>query len=224
MAIANLQNVISTGAATLAIAVPGVTAGSLLVAGATVSANATMTFSDNNGGTWATAGTYFDTTAAAVIAIGFAMNVASGSPTVTCTPSTGTAFKAIGVGEFSGAATSSALDNTPAGNHQAPSTTHTATSVSPSQAGCLVVMIEVIDLAAPTMTVGSGFTLLGYNSGAPLFLEFQIQTTATPVAPTATCSPSGDAGMMTAVFRPASGAAVTPPSPVMSNRAWAYSY
>jgi hypothetical protein len=204
MAIAKLQNNITAATSGT---LTGVSAGSLLVACSAVLVSTSVTFSDNNGGTWATAGTFFDASVGATIAIGYSMNHNAGSTTVSFSASAGP-FPSLALVEFSGAATTSALDNTPAGNHVTASTTHTATSVTPSQAGCVVVCCDTVDAAAPTVGVGSGFTLIGYDSTAPFFAEFQIQTTATPVAATVTVSPSAAGGLMSAVFR-AGGAAAT---------------
>jgi hypothetical protein len=211
VAIAKLQNNITGGTSGV---LTGVSAGSLLVACATVSANTAITYSDNNGGTWATAGSYYDTSVLASVSIGYAMNVPSGSTTVTFVGAG--AFQAIALAEFSGAAVTSALDNTPAGNHVSTGATHTATSVSPSVAGCLVVCCD--DSDGGTQTVGTGFTLIGFHAGSTFGAEFQIQTTATPVAPTFTVSPNSDGGLLTAVFRAGGSAANPLPDLVMAQR------
>ncbi len=110
--------------------------------------------------------------------IAYTMNVAGGSkPTVTVSYSGSNSTRRLAVHEFSGAATVNALDLGP-GSAMGASGAPTSQTVSPSVDGELVFGFGIAN--SGDTSAGAGFTLAESNNLQAT--EYQIQTTATPVA------------------------------------------
>lgn len=226
MAIAKLQNNTTdggfTGSSTVACAFPGAcTPGSFLVALANVGTNQAHVFTDSASNVWTTEAFIYDSFVNYTIAIGWAQNASGSTVTVTDSFVSGTSiFRTLTVAEFSGVATSSPLDVKSAGKSISPATTTpTDDSITTTAAGDLIVSMLGTDGAA-SITAGSGFTLLAFNSSSSTGAEFQIQTSAGGIAP-AFGSSNVRSVIISAAFKAAAGGgggAAVPPSLVMAPR------
>lgn len=134
------------------------TAGSLLVAVVvSYDTGVTVSVSDGTNGSYTQAGTYSAFSTTSYVSIWYkANNTATGTPTVTVTPS-GLSYLSISLDEFTGIATTSPVRNT--GNASATSATQTTATVT-ATAGDLVVaaLNEEDDVSVNTMT--APFTLV----------------------------------------------------------------
>jgi hypothetical protein len=181
-------------------------AASLLVAFATTGANTSITFSDNNGGSWTTIGPFFESVSGQSIAIGYAANHAAGATTVTVTLGTSAGFNTLQISEWSGAATSSVLDTNTAGRQNASSTTPSDASMTTAGNGELVVGC-IIGGSGAAATAGTGFTVVQTDATNGFFSEYQVQTSAGSIACAYNISPSQTTGTISAAFKPPAAAA-----------------
>lgn len=185
MAIAHVQTPAggsSSGSATsINVSVPTVTAGSLLICcwryGA--AGGRTVTISDDKSNTWANITSATDLVDGSCNGISYAMNAAAGTTVVTFGISGAAASLRMIASEYSGAATSSALDQ------QATATginaTEGAGNLTPTTNGQLM-LASVHSSAGETFTAGSDFTIAttvatGANAQR-LTLEYYVQPTA----------------------------------------------
>jgi len=115
-------------------------------------------------------------------------NVTGGSAVLTASFSPSNGYTSINGEEFSGVATTSALDQSDTPSAFGPTTTPTSNSVTTTQNG-EAVLGYVCSGASTTITAGSGYTAGGL-SGFPCLLEWQIQSTAGSIDATATLGAS----------------------------------
>jgi hypothetical protein len=141
------------------------------------------------------------------------LNVTAGAQTFTATISTARQFADIFVDEFSGVATTAALDgnvmNTAQSNNPpaASANSVTSTTITPTTNGDLIYGATLNLTGVGTQSVGTGFTQAQLT--ANLFLsEFLTQATAASIAATMTPT-SGSDNWITYVmaFKPTAGAA-----------------
>lgn len=213
MAIASAQtpvkNAVGGGVATTIAATLGssVTAGNFLCAQATVNGNTTHTYS-SPGATWHTIGPIFDAAIGQSISIGYAENVPSGSTTVTCTFGTGNNFRTIIVSEWSGVATSSSLDVSTSGQHNAASLTPADASMTTTANGDLCIGACQTD-GATTQVGASGFTEILYDTTNGFGSASAVQSTAGAIAASYTIAPSKQTTTISAAFKAAAGGSFT---------------
>jgi hypothetical protein len=209
MAIALVQSTKTTAGGTTSYTLAygsNLAAASLLVAFATTGANTSITFSDNNGGSWTTIGPFFESVSGQSIAIGYAANHAAGATTVTVTLGTSAGFNTLQISEWSGAATSSVLDTNTAGRQNASSTTPSDASMTTAGNGELVVGC-IIGGSGAAATAGAGFTVVQTDATNGFFSEYQVQTSAGSIACAYNISPSQTTGTISAAFKPPAAAA-----------------
>lgn len=214
MAIAWIQNTIdspagSAGSDAKAFA-SNVTAGSLLLAFGTCGANTTHTFT--GGGTWQTSLTFFDSPTGQSISIGYCMNATGGATTVTDTYGASSGFRSLIIAEFSGAATTSALDVNTAGQTLAGSTTPTDASITTTGAD-LVVSCCIGN--GGTLTAGAGFTAFNIDASTVFGADYLIQTVGAAITGKFANTSNVQHGIRTAAFKPAGGAAAAPAPAVL---------
>lgn len=163
MAIAHVQSktngVVDVSGTSCAVAFDSnVTAGNLLIGyvyAGDANAIIAVTAADTLGQTWSQAVLQRQSTDKHVGAIFYFANTAGGANTVTFTFTGGTPTDRCSVAEFSGAATSSPLDQT---NHaEGSSTTPTSGSITPTQDGELLVCVATGDGGA-VYTAGTDFS------------------------------------------------------------------
>ena len=162
--------------------VSNVTAGSALAVGVSVGA-ATAGASSCSGGTGG-GGTMTQAVVNNHVSAGnaesaqyYALNVTGGAVTVTFTP-TSSDFCGIGIAEFSGIKTTSALDGTGAESGTASSTTQTTTTWTTTGDGVSVGCC-LNNEAAATITIGGGATLIYDNDAVtsmPINFGYKLTT------------------------------------------------
>lgn len=209
MAIAHVVS--TTGGATGTFTTTGVdtTGANLLIAYVnryTGGGSAAYTISDSKGNTW-TAGTGFTSSATADTAqVWYCIPTSVGAGhTVTFTNGGTNAFGAGTFSAFSGAKSSSVLDQQVQLNNNASASTHTATSVTPSEANCLIVQLLSTDgvnysSINPSYTLGAKKDFLG-GTNVTAAVAYLIQTSASASSPTITLTGSAGAGIGTLVFK-----------------------
>ena len=118
----------------------------------------------------------------------YMLNVTNGAQTITATISTSRSFATILVDEFSGVATSSAIDGHHINNQvtlAAGTNSVTSTAITTTANGDLVYGSAVNITGGGTESAGTGFTLAQHTSGA-FITEYQAQPTAGSIASTFT--------------------------------------
>lgn len=132
-----------------------VTAGSLLVAVTSYPANQVPTVSDNNGNTWTSAliGQY-DGSLVQNIYLSYALNANAGATTVTASGG-GNMNRFLGICEYTGAATSSAVDGTPVATSGTSSNPDPG-AITTTTAGVLIGAAVVYPTTGPT--AGTNYT------------------------------------------------------------------
>lgn len=165
------------------------------------------TITDSKGNTWTpmtgwTSSGTFDTMQA-----WFSIPTSVGSGhTITITKGAGAnPFAGGGFAAFSGSKATSVLDLEVQLNNAGASTTQTATSITPSEANCLIVQMLGTD-GANYSSINAGYTLSfkqDWSGGAYVTsaLAYLIQTTAAASAPTITIDASAGVGIGTASFK-----------------------
>lgn len=181
------------------------TAGNIIVAAVTWFGPGTITCSDSRGNSYTTVRVALDSSENQSLGVCYALNVAAGANTVTGTFSGGAStFRAISVSEFSGIATTGALD-VHAGVGGGSGTAVSSSAVSTTQNNDLVYGV-VIDTSGTNwnetgITAGSGFTEHGETDG--LSPESQVQTTAGSIAASWTFAVSSRYNAIVATFKAA---------------------
>jgi RHS repeat-associated protein len=194
---------------TVVLTLNGVTAGHLLTCSLSFGASSAITLSvaDNVNGAWLVANAaHFDSANTQATGEFYFANSKSGNITITGTAGTAGAPQAINCQEWSGAATSSPLDQ----DAQQDGTVANASSgsITTTVAGELI-LGDLENIQTPT--AGSGFTLINTTAQTWLSTEYQIQTNAGSVAATWT-SIAGPWTAQVATFKPASGGGGAPPT------------
>jgi hypothetical protein len=192
-----------------------VTAGSLLVAcGVGGADGSTQTYSSTGGPTWNKIAQFSDTGGSGeAISIGYSMAAPAGATTVTLTFASATQFKALAIGEYSGAASSAALDKNTTGLTTGLTATPTDSSMTTIADGELIVCCLLFRNATRPASVGAGYTAIGTidNSIVNFGAEDRIQATQGAIAPTWTLTAGTAASaIMSATFKAAAAAAGTP--------------
>jgi hypothetical protein len=183
-----------------------VTAGNLLVAVASVqdATAPTLTFSSTGSPTWVKTAQFDDSSSSAqIIAIGYCQNAPAGATTVTCSFPSGGGPVAIIIAEYSGAATTGALDQNTAGTTTAATTTPTDTAMVTTANGDLIVGVITYRNASKPITVGASYTLIGNEStNTNLAAEDRVQASAGSIATTWTVTGGTvPSGVMSASFK-----------------------
>lgn len=162
----------SVSSTTMAFA-SNVTAGSAIIASSRLSSGtATMTCSDNvNAGNYAADKTFADATNGITLCVQSKLNAGAGATTVTFTPSATTTVRLI-IDEFSGIATSSALDQTATGGPTG-STSPSTSSVTTTQANELLFALITTSNSFGGFTAGSGYTL-DQTIASKFYSEYQV--------------------------------------------------
>lgn len=167
-----------------------------------------FTVTDTRGNTYRRALQYDETLDAVTLGLYYAENIGSSPNTVTVTDTVTGGTLRFAIFEYSGVATSNALDGAPA---VAEGTTATASSgpVTTTANGDLILgVMSTADEA--TYSAGSGFTIqerVPATPGTKLCVEDEQQATAGPIAATATVSGGLPWTAAVAAFRAASGLA-----------------
>ncbi len=202
-----------TSSTTVAVAYgSNVTAGNLLVLGVTAdnATSSTVTgVSGSSSGAW-TQAVHAERVGDQILDIWYKENAAGGADTITVTFSSSRPFRRLIIAEYSGAATSSALDKTDS-NLQEPGTTGTDDVTSTAQTtttnnqlifGCLLIMAG----ADTAITAGTNFTLRAdTDNAAQIAIEDRILATAGSVAATFTIGGSQNTLAAMATFKEPGG-------------------
>ena len=170
-----------------------------------------LSVSDNLNGPWSGANTvHYDTTIAQTTAQFYLANSKAGTTTITGTPGSAGEYGAMNCQEWSGAATSSPLDQ----NTQQDGTTANPSSgsVTTTVAGELI-LGDLENVQSPT--AGSGFTFINNAPETWLASEYQIQGNAGSTAATWS-APATTWTAQVAAFKPATGGGGSP-SPTISS-------
>lgn len=197
------------GATSISAAFPAsVTSGSLLVAVVSWDGGGTLSgVTDTAGNTWQLIGTStLSTTDQQRVQMAYAMNANAGATTVSANFASNIGWRRLAIGEWSGVATSAALDVQ--GGQQGSNTTATdnvtSGNVTPTANGELIVGGAAnTNLATVTITAGTGFTKRA--SGDVIALEDQVQATAAAIAARWTYGTAGRYVAKVATFRAAAG-------------------
>lgn len=200
-------------ASTMAVAYDSnVTAGSLGVACMTADNGTSSTVtgvSGSSSGTW-TQAVHAERVGDQILDIWYKENMAGGADTITATYSSSRPYRRMIIAEYSGVATSSALDKTDS-NLQEPAPTSTDGTTSTSQTtattnqlivGCTIVMAG----GSVGITAGTGFTKRQDSAtAAPIALEDRIEASATSVAATFTIDASHNTLTLLSTFKEPGG-------------------
>ncbi len=164
------------------------TVGNLIVAAVSWGSSAAVTCSDNRGNAYAVAATAYDSTNNQSLAICYAAGIAGGTTTVTATFSGSAPYLRMAVHEYSGIATSNALDvtakNTANGTTAANAITSTAAMTTAS--GDLIFGAVMDTAGTTTIAAGTGFTQRLSVNNKDLATEDRVQPTAGSAAATQT--------------------------------------
>ncbi len=185
------------------------TSGNAILVGVTYgNVNPAITVTDSQGNTYVQAINIYDSSHRQGSAIFYALNITGGaSNQITVKFNSSVAYLAVGIHEYTGFATSSALDVTSAirgSGNSVSSGPATTTAGGDLVFGCGV---EDVQGSGDTFTAGSGFTKradLGIAAGYAD--EDQVQGAAGSIAATWTLSPSRNWIAAMAAFKAASGA------------------
>ncbi len=213
MAIALVQHTGAAGIGPLAKAfTSNVTAGSLLVCAVRFgTVGGTYTISDNLNGAWTKDKTQLIATDGDTVIVASFPNSAGGAITVTANDGASGNQIYLAIAEFSGVATTSPVDGTPAGNN-ATGTSATSNNVTPTQSGDLI--FGACGVAnSNTFTQGAGFTFLDdAATGGHLADEYQILAGSGATAATFTLGASDEYGCIAVAYKVAGsgGTSITP--------------
>lgn len=171
-----------------------------------------LTISDSKGNTWTAMTGWTSSGTADTMQAWYSIPTSVGSGhTVTLTKGAGAnPFAGGGFAAFSGTKATSPLDLEVQLNNSGSSTTHTATSITPSENDCLIVQMLGTD-GASYSSINSSYSLAFSNNwtggiDVSSALAYIVQTTASASAPTITLDASAGAGIGTASFKAASAA------------------
>lgn len=181
-------------ATTIAATFPfNVTAGNLIAVAVSWETNVTttMTCTDTRGNTYTNTAVWNDATLTQGLSICYTIGGSSGADTVTVTlGSTGGAFRRLVINEYSGVATTSPVDGTPAGVGGIVATTGTdavtSGSITTTLGGDLIFAAVMDTTSSGTVSPGTGYTQRGYANTKDLVVEDKQQLAAGSVAGTFT--------------------------------------
>lgn len=137
-----------------------VSAGSLLVACATVAQNSAITFSDNNGNSWAATYISLYDSNLSMVAIGYCKNAAAGSTTVTASQGGGSQYMTIDICEYTGADTTAPADGSSSAKVDGSNHLADAGNITTSASGVIIALSHYYPNSPNT--AGTGYT----NQGA----------------------------------------------------------
>lgn len=198
------------------------TAGNLLVAVVTWgSTDVTPTIADTQLNSWSEAGTHlWDATNTTGQAMFYVPNNAGGANTVTVSFGSSVDFRGLIIGEYSGIATSSALDTTAANTAGLAGVSgavdyYTSTTATTTVANVVLIGgIANIDGAGTTVQVGTGFVERQETAAIGALVRLQMQdavmVNAGGVDSTWTIAAAGNQNSRVMAFKPTGGAAATP--------------
>jgi hypothetical protein len=187
--------------------VSNVTATNLLVAFAAAQTGATHTFSSTGSPTWVKTAQYTETGGTGQdISIGYCQNAPGGATTVTCTYGSTVPFRALVIAEYSGAATSGALDKNTTGLTTAATATPTDTAMVTTADGDLIVAALAFRNATSPASAGSGYSMIAVDQATGVGIDFaaedRVQATAGSIAATFNLTAGTAAsGIMSASFK-----------------------
>lgn len=166
-----------------------------------------LTITDSKGNTWTAMTGWTSSGTADTMQAWYSIPTSVGSGhTVTFTKGAGAnPFAGGGFSAFAGTKATSPLDLEVQLNNSASSTTHTATSITPSENNCLIVQMLGTDganFSSINDSYSTGFSN-GWTAGTDVTsaLLYKIQTTAAASSPTITLDTSAGAGIGTASFK-----------------------
>jgi hypothetical protein len=182
------------------------TAGNMIVVAVTWFGTGTVTCSDTRGNTYSTVRVELDSNNTRSLGVCYALNISAGANTVTGTFSGGlSSFRAISVSEFSGVATSGALD-VHAGTGGGVGANPSSSSAIPTQDGDLiygaVMDTSMVNNNDNSIAAGAGFTERGENDS--LSPESQVQASASSIAAAWTFNTSSRYDAIMVAFKAAS--------------------
>lgn len=175
----------------------------------------TITVSDSNSNTYASALQFNDTTGINTVAIVYAANIAGGANTITVSYAGGSATLRFSIAEYSGVVTSSPVDVT--GSNQGTGTALDSGSVTTTTNGDLIIGV-MVNANGRTWTAGTGYTSeeqVPTGATSKLMFEDKIQSTSGAVSASATISSSDQWSAGIATFKPSAAAAVKKKPPVV---------
>lgn len=194
----------TTAAATFSSAL---TSGSVLVAMATIGANTTIAFSDGTN-TWTNIVTRYWANVGYNVALAWAPNTLTTAATVTATFGASGSFGTIAVGEFSGVATTSAVDVSTVGNNNSATTAPVDVSMTTTVAGDLI--LSAIGSDGGVVSAGSGYTLLEPPAATSCTaMEWQVQSSAGAIAPAFVQATAVQAIIISAALKASGGGPAT---------------
>lgn len=192
-----------------------VTAGNLIVAAASASTTAgpTITFSSTGSPTWVKTNQFFESGASNLFAIGYCQNCPGGATTVTATYSASLSLRCLIVAEYSGAATSSVLDQSTTGKSTAAVTNPTDDAMVTTANGDLIFVAFSFRNATSPASAGSGYSMIAVDQasgiGADFGAEDIIQASAGSISATFTVTGGSlGSGIMSAAFKAAAVAGI----------------
>jgi hypothetical protein len=233
--IANVQHAISTDGVTGVIPSKSVSFGAAVTSGnayvgtATYSQNSGAdcfaSLVDDKGNAPTVVAKLSDTAATQFVLLFHIENVTNGPTTVTisftttaCGTGGGAAFVSLAIAEFSGVATTSAIDGSTSQVFAGSTTTNAVTSgnITTTANGDLIYSAFYDEnVGGATFTAGTGFTALDINPSSgtfPFGHEWQVQSTAGSIAGTWTQSISGSTDVLVLALKAAGGGGGTPPN------------
>jgi hypothetical protein len=163
----------------------------------------TITVSDTQGNTYSSALQFDDTGGGNTGAIFYALNIKAGANTVTVSYTPGTATLRFSIAEYSGVATTAALDVS-SSNQAVSGTALDSGSVTTTADGELLVGM-MINSSGDAWTAGTGYTSeeeVPTGASSKLMFEDRIQASAGAVSASATISPSDAWAAGIATFKP----------------------
>jgi len=181
------------------------TSGNAVILGVTFgNTNPTITATDNEGNSYTVAQQTYDAGHNQGTAILYALNIHGGSShTVTINFSTAVAYLGLGINEYTGLATSSALDGV--AGHTGSGTTLSSGTVTTTANGDLIFSVGVADSSGSQVSIaaGTGFTKrVDLGSLASYADEDEVQTSAGTISATWTLSLSQNWIASVAAFKP----------------------
>ena len=162
------------------------TAGNLIVVAVSWGSSAALTCSDSLGNIYAVATTQYDSSNNQSLAICYAANAKAGSNAVTVTFASSTPYRRLLIHEYSGIATSSAVDvvakNVANGSTAVDAITSTAATTTAS--GDLIFGAVMDDTGTTTITAGTGFTQRLSVNNKDAVSQDRVQAVAGSIAAT----------------------------------------
>ena len=160
------------------------------------------TCADSANGAYTEAGTHlFDAGSGEGLGVFYRHNIAAGANTVTCQLTDSQSFRTLLIHEYSGVATSAALDDTTGLNSAGSGTTATTAALTCSVNGCLL-FGALANHTSGTIAAGTDFTEREEDTGNWRASEDFTQTTAASHAATWTVGNNDDYTARLALFKP----------------------